>query len=386
MSCIFSRVLTILIVVSLFVTTVGVVLAQAPEEGDVTGAAQTEVFKGFDPTTCYIPKEGVTTKIKAPVAGKQPPYRIALSNSYIGNDWRTEMIQAAKAFANLEDVKPLVSEFYVVSSGMDANAQIAMIDLMVASKYDAILLSAASTTALNPAIKRAHDAGIVVVSFDNTDTSPYSVKVNHDQFEFGAKMAQWLVDELGGKGDVFMITGVAGTEVDNGRTGGAKDVFAKYPDIKILGEQPGMWANGPAQAAMATALGAFPKIDGVWCQGGDFGVLKAFQDANRPFVPVGGEAENGFRRLAAELKIPVTSVGQSPSLSAVAFKVALDMLKDGAEMPEYIYIPPPTATYPDIVDGRDYFSELPDTFFSAIQIPQCNIKFNAEQILSQDPY
>ena len=386
MSRITTLVVTILVLASLLLTTAGMALAQEPEEGSVTGAAQTEVFKGFDPATCYIPKEGVTTTVKAPVTGKQPPYRIALSNSYIGNDWRTEMIQAAKAFANLEDVKPLISEFYVVSSGMDANAQIAMIDMMVASGYDAIVLSAASTTALNPAIERAHNAGIVVVSFDNTDTSPYSVKVNHDQFAFGASMAQWLVDEIGGKGDVFMITGVAGTEVDNGRTGGAKAVFEKYPDIKILGEQPGMWANGPAQAAMATALGAFPKIDGVWCQGGDFGVLKAYQDAGRPFVPVGGEAENGFRRMAAEMDIPVTSVGQSPSLSAVALKVALDILMEGAEMPEYINIPPPTATSPDIVDGRDYFSNLPDTFFSAIQIPQCNILFNAEQVMSQDPY
>jgi ribose transport system substrate-binding protein len=372
-----------LMVLSLLIGTFAFASAQTPTAGGQK--AQWDAFKNFDASKCYIPKASDTPKIKAP-AIKAPPYRIAISNSYIGNDWRTEMIQSVKAYAERPEVKPLIKELYVVSSGTDAAAQIAIIDLMIAAKYDAILIDSASETALNPAIKRAHDAGIVVASFDNVDNSPYSVRVNQDGFQIGKMWADWLVEQLKGEGNVFMVTGVTGVPEDTRRVGGAHSVFDKTPGIKILGEQPGQWANGPAQAVMATALGAYPKIDGVWCEGGDFGVVKAFQDAGKPFVPIAGEAENGFRKLAKENNIPIISIGNAPPMAAVALKVVIDMLKDGAEVPQDIILPPPTAKSPDLVDGRDFFSAQPDTLFVAIQIPACNIQFTADDLLAQNPY
>jgi ribose transport system substrate-binding protein len=274
----------------------------------------------------------------------------------------------------------------VVSSGNDANAQIAIVDSMIAAGYDAIILNTASEDALNPVVKRAHDAGILVISFDNVSSSPYAIRINEDQFEFGKVMAEWLVEKLGGKGKVFMITGVPGTTVDNGRNAGAKSVFEKYPDIEILGEQPGMWADGPAQTVMATALAAFPQIDGVWCQGGDTGVVRAFIDAGRPFVPIAGEAENGFRKLAAQYKIPYISVGQTPAMVAVSIKLAIDMLKDGIEVPQEINVPLPIVYSDKAVEGVDYFPDVKDNFFVAFQLPECGVMFTAADILAQDAY
>ncbi len=55
---------------------------------------------------------------------------------------------------------------------------------------------------------------------------------------------------LSGKGDIIVITGVPGTSVDTLRTAAAKEVFAKYPDIKIVAEAVGMWSQavGPHRA------------------------------------------------------------------------------------------------------------------------------------------
>ena len=372
--------ISLLVVVCMLLTSVGLVWAQEPDEGAMTG-----LWEKFDAAKCYQPKASDTPLIKAPVQ-KEPPYRIAISNAYIGNDWRTEMIQMARAYANHPEIQPFISELYVVSSGNDANAQIAIVDLMIASGYDAIILNTASEDALSPVVKRAHDAGILVISFDNVSSSEYAIRINEDQTAFGRTMAEWLVDQLGGKGKVFMITGVPGTTVDNGRNEGAKEVFSKYPDIEILGEQPGMWADGPAQTAMATALAAFPEIDGVWCQGGDTGVLRAFMDAGRDFVPVAGEAENGFRKLAAEHNIPIISVGQTPAMVAVSIKLAIDMLKDGIEVPQEINVPLPIVEGKNMVEGVDYFPDLKDNFFVAFQLPECGVMFTGEQILAQDAF
>ena len=46
----------------------------------------------------------------------------------------------------------------------------------------------------------------------------------------GRVTAEWLVDKLGGKGNIVVITGVPGTSVDTLRTKAAKEVFAKHPE------------------------------------------------------------------------------------------------------------------------------------------------------------
>src|SRR5262245_66101971 len=59
----------------------------------------------FDPVACYQSFEGATP-IKFDRVG-DPPYNIAFSNGYIGNVWRTQMINMSLAFVEHDDIKPL---------------------------------------------------------------------------------------------------------------------------------------------------------------------------------------------------------------------------------------------------------------------------------------
>src|SRR5687767_478108 len=136
---------------------------------------------GYDMKTCFAAAPNNDKMVK--FDSKPGPYKIAVSNSFIGNDWRTQMIQMAKAYIEQPHVKPLIKEFSLVSSGQDVAAQIAQMDNMIASGVDAIILNAASPTAFDAVIKRASDAGIIVVSFDNVVTAPEAVLVNEDQVE-----------------------------------------------------------------------------------------------------------------------------------------------------------------------------------------------------------
>ncbi len=337
----------------------------------------------FDPAACYRPASADTKKIK--LDAKTAPYVIALSNSYIGNVWRTQMIKMAKAYAELPEIKPSIKQFLVNSSGNDAAAQISQIENMIAAGAQAIIINAASPTALDPVVKKAQDAGIVVVAFDNIVDTPNVVIVNEDQVEFGSKMAEWLVQKMGGKGNVLMVNGVAGTSVDADRSKGAKDVFAKNSGIKVIAEVNGEWDPGKAQQVTSTALSSYPDINGVWCQGGTDGVVRAFQQANRPLVPVAGEAENGFRKQLLQLKdqgLSGISIGQSPGMVAVCIRAAIDLLA-GKELPLSISIPLPSATSEELKDGVNVFTNLPDNFFTPIQIAPCGVNLTVEQINAQ---
>ena len=82
--------------------------------------------------------------------------------------------------------------------------------------------------------------------------------------------AEWLAKKLNGKGNIIVMTGVPGTSVDTLRTKAAKEVFAKYPDIKIVGEAVGMWSQAVARTELSKILATrnWDQIDGLWMQVG----------------------------------------------------------------------------------------------------------------------
>ena len=274
----------------------------------------TPAASGFDAEACYQPFAGAETVQYEKLA--DPPYNIALSNSYIGNVWRTQMIKMAKAYAETPEIAPLISEFQVNTADRDDAAQIAAIENMISNGAQAVVILAHTPTALVQTVQQARADGIVIVSFDTTvqadppDPSlDLGVTVNEDQVEMGRRWAQWLVEQTGGEGKILMVNGVQGTGVDTERREGAFEVWEENPGMEPI-EVVGDWDPGKAQTVTATALAANPDIAGVWCQGGTDGVVRAFIDAGVPLVPVAGEAENGFRKQMLEM---ATSSRATPS-------------------------------------------------------------------------
>jgi len=348
----------------------------------------TPAASGFDAAACYQPFPGATTAQYEKVA--DPPYNIALSNSYIGNVWRTQMIKMAKAYAESPDIAPLISEFQVNTADRDDAAQQAAIENMISNGAQAIVILANTPTALVQTVQQARADGIVIVSFDTTvHTDPpdpsldLGITVNEDQVEMGRTLAEFLVEQTGGKGKILMVNGVQGTGVDQERRDGAAEVWKQHPDISIV-EVIGDWDPGKAQTATATALAANPDFAGVWCQGGTDGVVRAFIDAGIPIPPVAGEAENGFRKQMAEYKdqFQGLSIGQTPGLVCASMRAALSLLM-GEPVPSAVSVPLPMATTDELVPGVNYYPDAPDNFFTATSIPPCGIDLTFEEVDAQ---
>jgi ribose transport system substrate-binding protein len=346
----------------------------------VLALAQDDGESEYDPEACFAPAANNDGTVQ--MDASEGPFTIGVSNSYIGNAWRTQMIQMAQAFSETEDVAPLIDELIIVSTGEDVEGQIAAMDNMIALGVDAIVLNAINPTSFDAVVSRAADAGIPVIAFDGIVDAPEAILVNEDQVEFGAAMARDLAERMGGEGNVVMINGVAGTSVDSDRNAGAKAVFEEYPDITIIAELEGQWSSGTAQTVMADFLATSPEIDGVWIQGGGPGVLQAFADAGiEDLPPMAGEAENGFRMAMGDGTIEGISIGQTPGMIAVAMQAALELLQ-GRELPRVISMPLPMVTSEEIEEGVHYFPELPADFFTPIKIPVCGVDLEAEAILA----
>jgi ribose transport system substrate-binding protein len=291
-------------------------------------------------------------------------YKIALSNSYIGNKWRLEMENVFKAALAMEPFKSQV-QGSIYNSGNDVSKQSQQISNLIAEEVDAIVIDAASPTALNGIVHQATSRGILVVCFDNAVTAPSAIKVNISQYDLGKGWAEWIVKQINGQGNVIMVTGVAGTQVDLDRNKGAESVWAQHPGVKVVNRFTGMWDSSTAERNTAAVLPSLPKIDAIWCQGGTDGVLKAFISANRPLPPTAGEAENGFRKMMLGIgghTVVGYSAGSPPYLSLIALELSRRIL-EGSYPKKDISVPNVFLSNADLKLGVNVFTDQPDSFF-----------------------
>jgi ribose transport system substrate-binding protein len=316
---------------------------------------------------------------------KAGPYRIALANGYIANTWRIQMIQTAKAYAAQPEVAAKLAEFKVISTGEDVPAQISAINNFIDSGYDAIVVNAQNPTAFGPVIRRAKEAGVVLVAFDNILDTEDAINVNVDQKGLGILWANWLNDHLPSGGKVLEVRGVIGTSVDTDRHNGIHETFAASGKSWNVVEVVGKWDDGTAQKVTADAIATSGPFDGITAQGGDTGVVQAMIDAGHAFVPFGGETENGFRKFCAEHSddgLKCSSAGTGPAQVAVAIKTAIAAL-EGQVVPQSVKLPLAIVEDPNFKQGEDYYPGESDNFFVGNSFPTCGINFSATEIMGQ---
>ena len=270
--------------------------------------------------------------------------RIALSNNYAGNSWRQAMLTSWETVTG-----PAVEQGVVAAADAfttaenSATEQAAQIQNMILQGYDAIVLNAASPTALNGAVKEACDAGIVVVSFDGIVTEPCAWRIAVDFKEMGRIQVEYLAGRLPEGGNLLEIRGLAGVFVDDEISAGIHAGVEQFPQFSIVGSVHGDWAQDVAQRAVAGILPSLPDIVGVVTQGGDgYGAAQAIAAAGRetPIIVMGNRQDellwwkeqkdaNGYETM---------SVSIAPGVSTLAFWVAQQIL-DGREVPKELIVP-----------------------------------------------
>ena len=337
---------------------------------------------GDDPA-CFKPLTADTKYFQWPA--KPGPYRIALANGFIANDWRVQMIKVAKAYASQPGVKEDVKEFKVVSVGQDVAAQIAAVNNFIDQGYDAIIVNANNSSAFGSVVKKANDAGVVLLSFDNIIADPNNIQINVDQVGIGRLAGEFLLKET--KADpakMLFVRGPAGQPVDAARAEGFNAAIAASGRKVDVTEVEGKWNPGDAQKVTADAIAAGGVFDAIYVEGGSQGAAQAMIDAGKFLVPIAGEDENAFRMLCNanhDKGMHCESGGTGPAQSAVTVKTAIAALK-GGKIPQAIALPT-SISYSPYKVGEQVFPELPGSLFTGNNFPDCKIGFTAEEIGAQ---
>jgi ribose transport system substrate-binding protein len=290
----------------------------------------------------------------SPAHAQDKHYKVFLDMSYSGNIWQAAAANGIKALAETSPYDTEVT-FKTVISGTDVQHQISDLQSMIADGADAIIVYPLSPTALNRVIHQACNQHVLVFAYDSTVTEPCAYNVSSITARYGSNSAQWMVNEMGGKGEIVINHGVAGTSVTKTYDAQALEVFGKYPGIKIVGEFYGNWNDATSQEGVSRILAAHPDLNAIWTVDGTYGSLEAVMK-NRPteLITMAGQSNNGYRLQIADKPLQDKglkglSSSSGPAVGPYAFKVMMEVLTGKLKLAhQNVQYPLPWVPYQDV--------------------------------------
>jgi ribose transport system substrate-binding protein len=248
-----------------------------------------------------------------------------------------------------------------LSSKYDLNTQVGQIENLIANKVDLILLNAVDPKGVAPVVKKARDAGIVVVAVD-VGAEGVDYTVMSDNVAAGANACDYIVKKLNGKGSVVIVNGPPVTSVTD-RVVGCKQVFAKNSGIKVLSDnQDAGGSRDGGMRVMQDLLTANPKIDAVFAINDPTGIGAelAIKQAKRTGIFI--TAVDGAPDAVVALKDPNSlfegSSAQNPyQMANDGVKVGFDIMNGKAPKDKVKLLPVPLVTKANLKDYPGWVKE-----------------------------
>jgi ribose transport system substrate-binding protein len=200
------------------------------------------------------------------------------------------------------------------------------------------------------------------VAVDQAVDAPEAYVVTNDQVAYGKLGAQYLVDALGGKGNIVEMRGISGVPADDDRHQGFSDVMKANPGMKVVKETFTDWSFGPAGKQANDILNSNLKVDGIWTSGIDYVVVDALKKAGQDKVPVIGADNNKFLQQLQD-GAPGAAVTNPAAIGGVGTAIALDAL-NGKNPPKKTTLTPEVWDMKSSADKikEFYDPKLPPTY------------------------
>jgi ribose transport system substrate-binding protein len=203
----------------------------APQQSATEKPAESVAAASTEPTTAPAPAESAAAGDVKEIA--------VLIKATDSDFWQYVLVGALNyAFENSDKVHVTT---YGPPSEADTAEQAEIMDNIVTTKPDGIVVAATLSDGLNAGIEAATAAGIPVVTIDNkVTTDKYVTHYATDNMVAGAQAAQRFVDELNArgvalKGKVGLISAMAGVQVLTDREDGFVNKLKELaPDIQVL--------------------------------------------------------------------------------------------------------------------------------------------------------
>ena len=292
---------------------------------------------GIKTSLCFLFLVGLA----APVFAQKKLNAVAVTVGDLGNPFFVQIAHGAQDAA--KKINPSV-KFSAESSNYDVNNQTNQMDNFISSGVNLILLNAADSKGIAPAVMRAKAAGITVVAVDVAAEGGVDATVTSNNKQAGELDGKYVADRLKGKGQVVIVNGPPVSAVTD-RVAGFLEVIKKYPDIKIVSQdQNAGGSRDGGLRVMTDLLTAFPKIDAVFAINDPTAIgcdLAAKQAQRKDFFIVGVDgAPDVVPSLKDKDSLIAASAAQDPyTMAGKAVDIGYDIMNGKKPAQELTLIP-----------------------------------------------
>lgn len=227
-----------------------------------------------------------------------------------------------------------------IKNEVDLAQQVALIDQMIASGVDAIVVAPADSKAVVPALARAAAAGIVVVNIDNQldgdILAEYELQipfVGPDNFAGAEEVGNYLAATMEADQSVAILEGVPTAYNSQRRTAG----FLKAMNdagINVVAQQSAQWDQTAAVTVTSGILVQHPELDAILAANDNMalGAVAAITQSGRgdAIKVVGFDNISAVQGLIREGRILATADQHADLLAVYGIEFALEVLSGGA--------------------------------------------------------
>ncbi len=276
-------------------------------------------------------------KPSAPAAPAKPT--IALVMKSLANEFFSTMADGAKQHqaAHPEAYTLIVNG---IRNETDLAEQVNLVDQMIARRVNAIVIAPADSKALVTVLKRAKDAGILVVNIDNKldagvlKEAGLSVPfVGPDNRAGARQVGEALAHRLKPGDPVAIIEGIPTAFNGQQRRLGFEDAM-KAAGMNLVSVQAGDWEMEKANNVATGLLSAHPELKGLLCANDNMalGAVAAIQTAGKTgqVLVVGFDNIRAIHPMLADGRVIATADQHADQLAVFGIEAALKVLKGEA--------------------------------------------------------
>jgi ribose transport system substrate-binding protein len=208
--------------------------------------------------------------------------KVGVSVPSADHGWTAGLLWWAKKAVKDIEAKDKDVTFYVVAAS-SGTKQVGDVEDLMVKGIDALVILPHNPSTLQQVVEEVYASGIYTVVVDRELPKPAQhVFIAGDNPGLGKVGAEWLAEEMGGKGKLVVLEGMS-IPINKQRVDAFNEVMKNYPDIEIMDSQPADWSTQKALALMENYLQKHKQIDAVWCQDDDMlkGVMQAIKEAGR---------------------------------------------------------------------------------------------------------
>lgn len=260
--------------------------------------------------------------------------------------WQT-MSEGITAEADKLGVKV---DIYAANTEDDVEGQVTLLENAISKGYKAIGVAPISNVNLNNAIADATSKGIKIVDIDEKIDMDALAQlggacygyVATDNVAVGKLGAEYLIEQIGGKGEVAIVEGKAGAVSGESRRDGAKAAF-EAAGLKIVESQPADWDRTKAYDLATNYITAHPDLKAIYCCNDTMamGVQEAVEASGKDIKVCGTDGNDDAIKSVADGKLCATVAQDPAAVGAKGLNLMVEAvtknaeIKVGAEVPVY---------------------------------------------------